>query len=84
MARQIKMLKNGEWIPWDHSDVNFLLIEEKITLSEFKNRFPKIYLNIRIKDGVRQFHKSHRKLSESQVTQIPDRYWDDDLPKAKE
>ena len=43
MNRKIQMLKDGEWIPWDGSDVSSLMITETITMGELKERFPEKY-----------------------------------------
>lgn len=37
------MFKNGEWVRWDGSDVQSLIVEEKITLNEFIKRYPDQY-----------------------------------------
>lgn len=39
-----------------------------------------VYTHLRIKDGVRQFHKAYSELSEEEVKRVPDKYWVDDLP----
>jgi hypothetical protein len=41
--KKIKMLKNGEWVKWDGSDVSQLLVEEKLTLKEVKKYYPEVY-----------------------------------------
>ena len=47
MNRKIQMMKNGEWIPWDGSDVISLMITEKITMGELKARYPEKYKQIK-------------------------------------
>lgn len=37
------MFKNGEWVKYDGSDVDRVIIEETITLEEYKKRFPEAY-----------------------------------------
>jgi len=39
-----------------------------------------IYRHLRIKDEVMQFHDSYRELSEPEITNLPDKYWTNDLP----
>ncbi len=41
----IKMFKDGQWVRWDGSDVKQLIIEEMITLKEFKKLHPRVYWN---------------------------------------
>lgn len=36
----IKMFKDGWWVEWDGSDVDQVIIEEELTLKEFKKHFP--------------------------------------------
>ena len=50
------------------------------TLKELKERGQKPYMYVRIKKSIRQFHYTYRLLSESEIKQIPNRYWIDDLP----
>lgn len=38
--KKIYMFKNGEWVKWDGSDVQRLMIKETLTLAEVKKHFP--------------------------------------------
>lgn len=38
--KKVLMFKNGEYIPWDGSDVSSLIIHETMTLSEFRKYYP--------------------------------------------
>ena len=44
--KKISMFKNGEWVKWDGSDVNQLMIEETRTMTELKKNFLEKYKSI--------------------------------------
>lgn len=41
--KKIFMFRNGEWVDWDKSDVDRLLITEQLTVSEVKKHYPDYY-----------------------------------------
>lgn len=43
--KEILMFKDGEWVKWDGSDVESLIIKETITLKQLKRFYPKAYAN---------------------------------------
>jgi len=44
--KKVLMFKNGQYIPWDGSDVSCLLTTEQITLRQLKKYFPKEYKKV--------------------------------------
>jgi hypothetical protein len=38
--KKIEMLKEGQYVPWDGTDVNSIIVTETMTLEEMKKHFP--------------------------------------------
>jgi len=42
--KKVFMFKDGRWVKWNGKDVDSIIIEEEITLSELRKHFPQILI----------------------------------------